>query len=88
MLAHNRQALERFRGHYNAWVKDKCLNSMDGGENDILRIIREEWDPFKTVDLWCGSCRAAMLVYAFEKMDAEATQAAPPMDTDTVRIKL
>jgi len=88
MFAHNRQSLERFRNHYNAWVNDKSLLYMDGGENDILKIIREEWDPQHRVDLWCGSCRAKMLVYAFEMMDKEATQAAPPMKTTVVKIKL
>lgn len=67
-------------------MNDACLYSMDGGENDVLRIIREEWDPVHTVDLWCGVCRAKMLVYAFEQMDKESTQAAPPMDI--VKIKL
>lgn len=88
MHPHNRQTLEQYRNHYTAWVNDKCLYSMDGGENEVLRIIREEWDPVHTVDLWCGSCRAKMLVYAFEQMDKESTQAAPPMGFDTIRIKL
>lgn len=88
MTAANKQSLERFRNHYNAWVKDACLYSMDGGENDVLRIIREEWDPGHHVDLWCGSCRAKMLVYAFERMDKEATQAAPPMKTTVIKIKI
>ena len=50
---------------------------MNGGENEILRIIREEWDANYHVDMWCGHCRAKMLVYAFERSK-----------TDVVKIKL
>lgn len=81
MQSHNRASLEKYRNIYNAWVNDKCLYSMDGGENEVLRIIREEWDPSHTVDLWCGSCRAAMVVFAFQKMDSE-------IQVDVVKIKL
>jgi hypothetical protein len=71
MSPENRAALERYRGHYDAWVNDKCLYSLDGGENEILRVIREEWDPTYKADLWCGSCRAKMVVFAFQMMDNE-----------------
>lgn len=81
MRPDNRQALEKYRNIYNAWVNDKCLYSMDGGENEVLRIIREEWDAGHKVDLWCGVCRAAMLVFAFQRMDSEAP-------TEIVKIKL
>lgn len=81
MRPDNRAALEKYRRIYDAWVKDKCLYSMDGGELEVLRIIREEWDPVHTVDLWCGVCRAKMLVFAFEKMDSEP-------ETEIVKIKL
>lgn len=81
MRPDNRQALEKYRNIYNAWVNDKCLYSMDGGENEVLRIIREEWDAGHQVDLWCGKCRAKMLVFAFQRMDSEAP-------TEIVKIKL
>lgn len=84
MQPHNKTSLESFRNIYNAWVNDKVLYGMNAEE--ILRIIREEWDPGHSVEMWCGHCRAKMLVFAFQRMDQEATQAAPP--TDTVKIKL
>lgn len=83
MLPENRTSLERFRHQYNAWVKDKCSYQYDWQE--VLRIVREEWDPYRSVDHWCGACVMKLLVDAFDRM---ATEAAPPMETDTVRIKL
>lgn len=73
----NRTSLETFRNTYSAWVNDKCLYQYDWQE--VLRIIREEWDPGRTVDHWCGVCVAKLLVDAFIRMDGEM---------DTVRIKL
>lgn len=77
MRQENRESLEKYRSHYNQWVGSKNLLPMNGGENEILRIIREEWDANYHVDMWCGHCQAKMLVYAFERSK-----------TDVVKIKL
>lgn len=72
MQLHNRQRLEKYRSAYNGWVNDRVLANMDGAAiNEILSVIREEWDPGYTVQAWCGHCRAEMITYAFEKMDAD-----------------
>lgn len=80
----NRTILEQYRSYYNSWVSDQVLNNMDGKAiNDILGVIRAEWDPAYTVNSWCGHCRAKMIEFAFQRMDADKQT-----DTDVVKIKL
>lgn len=88
MREENRTTLEQYRRQYNAWVNDTVLYDLDGAaKQKIIEVIRAEWDPYYSTDVWCGHCVAKMLVYAFEQMDKESTQAAPPI-VDAVRIKL
>lgn len=79
MLPHNRQRLESYRQYYDSWVNDRYLFSLGGDvKEDIQRIIREEWQPGYTCQMWCGYCVAKMIVLAFESMDNE---------TETVKVK-
>lgn len=83
----NRLTLEQYRSFYTSWVNDKVFYGLDGAAKDnIQRIIREEWEPGYICQMYCGHCVAEMLVKAFENMDREMTQAAPPVDV--VKIKL
>ncbi len=81
MTEANRIALEKFRPVYNCWINDKSLPQYDWQE--VLRVIREEFDPYRSVDYWCGACLARLLEDAFNYM---ATTAAP-VQTDIVRVK-
>lgn len=75
MQPHNRQRLEKYRRQYNAWVNDRVLYDLDGAaKNEIIDVIRQEWNPGYTTDLWCGSCVAKMLEYAFRSMDTEVVK--------------
>lgn len=74
MQPENRNRLEKYREMYNAWVNDQVLYNMDGAaKNEIIDVIRKEFNPGYVTELWCGSCVAKMLVYAFEQMDKEIT---------------
>jgi hypothetical protein len=75
----NRTRLETYRPLYNAWVNDNVLYNMDGtAKNEILDVIHKEFDPGYTCQMYCGSCVAKMVVYAFEQMDKQ---------TETVKVK-
>lgn len=51
------------------WINDRTCH-LDGiAKQDILNIIREEFEPMYHVDMWCGPCVVKMLVYAFKRMD-------------------
>lgn len=73
MKQSNRERLERYRSQYQTWVNSQYLNLSADAKAEILQIIRAEWDAGYSTDLWCGSCVAKMLVYAFEQMDADKT---------------
>lgn len=73
MKQSNRERLERYRSQYQTWVNSQYLNLSADAKAEILQIIRAEWDAGYSPDLWCGSCVAKMLVYAFEQMDADKT---------------
>ena len=73
MTPSNREKLERLRPKLNVWVNDKTVH-LDGIEKqEILNIIREEFNPGYQVDLWCGHCVVKMLEYAFAEMDKTVT---------------
>ena len=69
MNQHNRDKLEKYRPKLHLWLNDKTCH-LDGGQKDeILLIIREEFNPGYVVDLWCGRCVVKMMEYAFNEMD-------------------
>ena len=37
---------------------------------EILRIVREEFDPHYSVDAWCSSCVMNMVIFAFGRLDS------------------
>lgn len=74
MQPENRTRLEKYRKMYEAWVNDQVLYNMDGAaKNEILEVIRQEWAPGYVAEMWCGSCLAKMIVFAFQNMDKEKT---------------
>lgn len=66
----NREKLEQHRSKLALWINDNTCN-LDGQEKqDILDVIRAEFNPGYTVNLWCGSCVVSMMEYAFREMDS------------------
>lgn len=70
MNQHNIDRLESYRGKLNEWVNDRTCHLDSVAKNEILGIIRQEFNSGYHVDLWCGKCVVDMLVYAFREMDA------------------
>lgn len=69
MQQHNIDKLEKYRPKLAMWVNDQTCH-LDGiAKQEILDVIRAEFDPGYTVDAWCGPCVVKMLVYAFKRMD-------------------
>lgn len=80
MKQSNKDKLEKYRRNYTLWVTNKELVDMDGqAKNEIIEVVRAEFDPNYSTDLWCGVCVAKMLTYAFEEMDKQY---------DTIKIKI
>lgn len=42
-----------------------------GEVDEILRIVREEFDPHYTFNLYCSACIMTMVKFAFSSMDAQ-----------------
>lgn len=69
MKQSNRDKLETYRPKLKEWLNDKTCH-LDGIEKqEILNIIREEFDPNYHADLYCGICVVRMLEHAFREMD-------------------
>lgn len=68
MSPENQRKLESYRSIY----MDKS-GGEPGWAHEVLRIIREEWNPHYSVFLFCDHCKMQMLEYAFQHMDADRT---------------
>lgn len=69
MTPSNRAKLESYRPKLVEWVNDQTCH-LDGiAKQEILNIIREEFNSGYQVDLWCGHCVVKMMEYAFREMD-------------------
>lgn len=89
MQQSNIDKLEKYRHKLNLWVNDQTCHLGGAEKNEILQVIREEFNPDYTADMWCGSCVVSMMVFAFQQMDSWiAQQPKPeeekPVDTITV----
>lgn len=73
MNQHNIDRLESYRSKLTEWINDRTCHLDGAAKNEILEIIRKEFNPNYHVDLWCGKCVVDMLVYAFREMDARLT---------------
>lgn len=74
MKQSNKDKLEKYRRIYTLWSTNQELVDVDGAaKNEILEVIRAEFDPNYSTDLWCGVCVAKMVTYAFEEMDKQYT---------------
>jgi len=70
MSPKNREKLEQYRGKYNTLIADQTLNLQPHERQDIINVIRDEWNPGYTVMEWCGHCVAEMVKMAFRNLDS------------------
>jgi len=63
MQLHNRNKLEALR--------PVLVNKSGTAEevDEILRIVREEWDKHYSLNAYCDSCKLKLVEYAFQMMD-------------------
>ncbi len=70
MTLSNRNILEQHRPKLYLWINDNTCHLDINEKQQILNVIRAEFNPVYQVDLWCGHCVAKMLEYAFKEMDS------------------
>lgn len=64
--------LEKYRHKYRQWTEAQSLTLQPEEREEILQVIRREWDPGYTVMGWCGHCVAKMLEFAYNKFNENA----------------
>lgn len=69
MTQSNRDKLEKHRPKLNLWINDQTCHLDINEKQEILDVVREEFDPNYHLDPWCGSCVVRMMEYAFKRMD-------------------
>lgn len=80
----NIDKLEKYRSKLNLWVNDQTCHLGGAEKDEILQVIREEFNPGYTVDMWCGSCVVSMMTYAFRAMDEWKAQQPKPAEVKQV----
>lgn len=80
MQQSNRNKLEQYRPKLKEWLNDQTCHLDLQGKQDILDVIRAEWNPGYHCDMFCGKCVVNMLEYAFRCLDSDKT------DTITVNL--
>jgi hypothetical protein len=62
--------LDANRYHYDLLVRAQYLKHLDGATRQgILNVIRKEFDPSYLSDLWCSTCVATMITFAYVQYD-------------------
>jgi len=58
------------RHHYNTWKQARFIQQLDGAtRNQMLAIIRRNFAPNYTTDLWCHTCVVNMLEFLYTQYD-------------------
>ena len=71
----NAITLEQYRDAYNIFVQVQIVKHLSFHDRNVIyKIIRDEFDPNYLVDLNCGGCVAKMLVYGFQRKDAQTAE--------------
>lgn len=66
MKQSNIEKLEKYR----YVLEGKSFSKVPGYDlNEVLEVIRDEWDPGYNVDFFCGYCVLKMVENAFNKMN-------------------
>mgnify|MGYP001608699990 CR=1 FL=1 len=83
MLQANIDKLEKYR----YVLVNRSFTPMEGHNlQDVLDVIREEFDPNHRVDMFCSYCLMKMVEYAFSEM--EKRMKADGGATDRINIQL
>lgn len=62
--------LDANRHHYDLLVRAQYLKHLDGATRQgILNVIRTEFNPGYLADLWCATCVATMITFAYVQYD-------------------
>lgn len=62
--------LDANRYHYNWLINAGMVKHLDGYTRErLLQVIRIEFDPGYIADLWCPTCVATLLTYAYVQYD-------------------
>lgn len=62
--------LNTHRHHYEILVRAQYVKHLDSATREgLLQVIRIEFDPGYISDLWCPTCVATMLTYAYVQYD-------------------
>lgn len=69
MKQSNIEKLQKHRPKLLVWQNDKTCHLNGQEKQEILDVIREEFNHGYTVDLWCGHCVVKMMEYAFAELD-------------------
>jgi len=79
MKPENKQFLDELRPLHDLYVKAQYIKHFDGATRQrLLDVIREEFQPGYLADLWCSSCVADMLVFAFTQYDKQPKEILKP----------
>jgi hypothetical protein len=63
------------RHHWDAWEKAQIVRQLDAHtRSEMLRIIREEFNPMYNANLWCSPCVVDMLKFAYTQFDKYLSQ--------------
>jgi hypothetical protein len=70
MTTADKTFLHNNRRHYDMWKQAQIVNQLDGAtRNEMFAIIRRNFAPHYTADLWCQSCVTAMIEYLYTQYD-------------------
>lgn len=83
MRPENKKFLDDNRHHYDLLVKAQVVKHLDmATRTNLLKVIHEEFNPAYLGQLWCQSCVADMISFAYTQYDKvggalEATSPQP-----------
>lgn len=62
--------LDKHRHHYETYMRANFVSNYDiHVREDLLKIIRKEFDPGYQVTMWCGDCVLKMLTFCYIQYD-------------------
>lgn len=88
MKPENRKFLDEHRHVHDTLVKAFYVKHLDGPTRSaMVRIMREEWQPRYSPDLWCGPCVADMVLSVYRHYDDWLVRNQEPTTEDDPLIK-
>ena len=69
MKRSNIDKLQKYRPKLNEWLNDQTCHLDIQAKQEILDVIKEEFNSGYSVDMYCGHCVVKMMEYAFQELD-------------------